>query len=359
MSAFLGLKKPKLLSGQDGPVEIRVDCVYIPVIGELDVTLNTFKVKVDLDLSWKATQEDVLAYNADPAGYTPSFVPNLVFANSFSVEYDEIIPLAGNICYQMEEETSNPNNAPEYRVKIRHRLIGTMSNHFEVQYFPFDVQNLVLSITLSFFDRDQARFVIPSKKDFVYVPTKYTTVPGFDLLRVVAGEVHPENFTTLVVIVQARRNMQPYLFRILLPLFSINMSTFSVYAIEEIEGKTGVLLTAMLSFVGMIYILSTLIPMAGKGTLFDQYAMASTLLCIIGLYLNSYQGKVALLIHAVIFAVGHVGFLFMGIIYHRSANQLLHQGFEMLAMRYQNFAPLTYQTVDLADNVDVEEWKVA
>ena len=61
--------------------------------------------------------------------------------------------------------------------------------------------NIALSITLSFFDRDQARFVIPSKKAFVYVPTKYTTVPGFDLLRVVAGEVHPENFTTLVVIV--------------------------------------------------------------------------------------------------------------------------------------------------------------
>ena len=101
----------------------------------------------------------------------------------------------------------------------------------------------------------------------------------------------------------------------------------------------------MLSFVGMIYILSMMIPMAGKGTVFDQYTMVSTILCIFSLYLNRYYENEAFEIHAGISIVGHLFFLEMGIVYSRGANQLLTQDFDELVESYKQFDPLVYPKI--------------
>ena len=68
------------------------------MIGELNVALNTFNVKFDLDLCWKATKEDITNFGEnEESDFTPTFVPNLVLLNSFLLEFDEIITLSGNI----------------------------------------------------------------------------------------------------------------------------------------------------------------------------------------------------------------------------------------------------------------------
>jgi len=259
------------LKGFNSAVPISVDCVFIHIIGHINITHNTFDVKFDIDLTWDATEEDLKNYENNPRDYVPTFVPNLVYSNSMTVAEKEIVPLRGGIRYQIRNDKNY----------IRQRFIGTMVNDFEVETFPFDIQNLVLTVALSFYPSDQAYFHPRlDGKPFIYVPTKFTAVPGFELVRTFGDVITDKsNFSNLVVVVQVRRLRGPYLFRILMPLFFLNAATFSIYLVEYPAEKINILIASLFSFVGMIYVLSSMVPMAGKSNIFDRYAMASVALC--------------------------------------------------------------------------------
>jgi len=331
-TSVYGIALPGIIP--DDPIPIRVECIYIPVISHMDITLNTFNIKVDFDLSWDATPQDIENYQANPTTYIPSFVPDLVFSNSCSVDTDRIINGEKNIQYQMREGN---------RIYIRHRFIGTLTNRYTVENFPFDVQSLVVSMALSYYNKSQVYFEIPIDKPFVHVPKLYTAVPGFRLIKAVAGEVSPDNFSNVITIVQTERLRTPFFFRIFLPLLSINVASLSVYSLEEYKDKIDILITVMLTFVGMIYILSTLIPMAGKGTLFDKYAMASIMICAISIFVNSYtNNKVAFGVHVSLVGILHFFFFVKSYFCYVAANRKKTMTFDELAGEYTRFEPLTY-----------------
>eukprot|EP00557_Chaetoceros_sp_GSL56_P012451 CAMPEP_0176483734 /NCGR_PEP_ID=MMETSP0200_2-20121128/4078_1 /TAXON_ID=947934 /ORGANISM="Chaetoceros sp., Strain GSL56" /LENGTH=351 /DNA_ID=CAMNT_0017880159 /DNA_START=96 /DNA_END=1151 /DNA_ORIENTATION=- len=284
--------------------EIQVECVYIPVISHMDITNNTVELKVDVDLSWAATLEDVKKYNADPIEFIPEFAPNIVFPNCFRVDTDELIPLQANVRYQIREGS---------RIFIRHRFIGTLSVAYDVSSFPFDVQNIPIVFCVSFYDKDQLIFKVPADKNIVWVTKRYTNIPGFEFVRTLSDTIEIETFSHVVTIVQAKRTPGPYFFRIGLPLWSLNAATFSMYALSSIEEVINVLITVMLAFVGMVYVLSTLVPLAGKKTLFDAYAMVSMILCVIAMFMSSLQlpfgyEKVPLYFHIVLSVILHFHF---------------------------------------------------
>ena len=263
---------------------LQVECVYIPIIGHIDITNNTFEVKVDIDLTWEATDEDMINYHADPSKYKPTFVPDLVFANSMSFVDNKLVPLEGDVVYQIRGKEDKRNY-------IRHRFIGTMVNNFEIESFPFDIHNLPLVVSISFYTADQTCFKIRSDGEpFIYVPRKYTAVPGFELSRTFGDAItDSSNFSCLIVAVQVKRIKRPFFFRIFMPLLSLNAATFSIHAFSQTEEKINVLITILLSFIGMIYVLSTLVPIAGKSNIFDRYAMFSIMLCVFMIILVGWE----------------------------------------------------------------------
>jgi len=336
-----GLNEPKKnvfglcspVTTKNNATAIRVDCIYIPVISKIDLTNNTFDIKVDIDLSWQATNEDLENHQEDSVNYTPTFLPDLVFSNSCSVDTDRIIP-EKKILYQMREGN---------RIYIRHRFIGTLTNRYVIENFPFDVQSLVFHMSLSYYDKTMAYFDTPKDKPYVYVPTRFTAVPGFALTRVIAGEVSPDNFSSMLTIIQAERNVWPFFFRIFLPLLAINFASLGVYSSTDIANKIDVLITTLLSFVGMIYILSTLVPMAGKGMLFDKYAMASIMICAISIFSNSYlHHNTAFVLHVCFEIMLHLVFTIQAYRCFRAATKRKEMSLEELADGYDQFKPLTF-----------------
>lgn len=277
---------PPQMEGSPRSIPLQIECVYIPIIGHIDITNNTFEVKVDIDLTWEATNEDMINYHADPSKYTPTFVPDLVFVNSMSFVDNSLVPLKGEVLYQIRGEEDKRNY-------IRHRFIGTMANNFEIESFPFDIHNLPLVVSISFYTADQTCFKIRSDGEpFIYVPRKYTAVPGFELSRTFGDAItDPSNFSVLIVAVQVTRIKRPFFFRIFMPLLSLNAATFSIHAFSETEEKIDVLITILLSFIGMIYVLSTLVPIAGKSNIFDRYAMFSIMLCVFMIILVTFDGE--------------------------------------------------------------------
>lgn len=261
---------------------------------------NTFDIKVDIDLSWKATEEDVMNYEENKHKYHPSFVPDLVFENSMNVITEKLVPLQGDIIYQMRDK----------RNYIRQRFIGTMVKKYEVENFPFDVLDLVMSISLSFYTVKDVCFEIRSDEEpFVFVPTKFTAVPGFEISRAIGGLMsnkEPSSFSVLAVVVQIQRIPTPFIYRIFLPLLILNVATFSIYAVEDASEKINILITTLLSFVGMIYVLSTLVPIAGKSNVFDRYAMHSVMICVIAVFLVGWNGVEPFLVHIACSSALHI-----------------------------------------------------
>lgn len=333
----IGIAKP----AKSGATPIRVDCIYVPIIGNIDITSNTFDIKVDVDLTWPASEQDLQNYSSHPSTYTPSFVPNLVFINSMSVDTDVLVPLQGNHFYQIREGNRN---------YIRHRFIGKMVNNYRVENFPFDVQNLVLAISLSFYDMDQAYFEAPDKS-YLYVPRRFTALPGWELNRCFSGIIDNGNFSTIIAVVQAKRIRAPYFFRIFSPLFVLNLATFSIYFVgDAIEEKINILITSLLSFVGMIYVLSSLVPMAGQTTLFDKYSMTSIAMCVLGIFGNGWYHlygdwlslDIMFYAHLCIMVLYHLYFGMMMITCINAANRKLkHQTIQEVTEFY-SFDPLTY-----------------
>jgi len=295
---LIGLAAP---SFKKSPISLRVDCVYIPIIYNINMSANTFDIKVDIDLSWKATEEDVMNYEENKHKYHPSFVPDLVFENSMNVVTEKLVPLEGDIIYQMRDK----------RNYIRQRFIGTMVKKYKIETFPFDVLDLVMSISLSFYRVKEVYFEIRSdKKPFVYVPTKFTAIPGFEISRALGGIMpngDSSSFSALAVLVQIQRIPTPFIYRIFLPLLILNFATFSIYAVEDTIERINILITILLSFVGMIYVLSTLVPIAGKSNVFDRYAMTSVMICVIAMFLVGWDGwNEVFLVHITISSALHI-----------------------------------------------------
>mmetsp|Transcript_14186 Transcript_14186/g.20259 ORF Transcript_14186/g.20259 Transcript_14186/m.20259 type:complete len:342 (-) Transcript_14186:155-1180(-) len=326
-----GLAKPEKMS----TTAIAVECVYVPLITEVDVTRNTFKVKVDIDLSWKATDADISAHRQDSSNYIPEFVPDIVFDNSISLEIDKLVPMKGNVNYQIRGE----NNY------IRQRFVGTCVNNYAVKNFPFDAQNLILVFTISFYDITQAYFHFPDK-DCIYIPTRYTNIPGWTLERTFAGIINPGNFSTIVTVVQIKRKRRPFLFRLFSPLVVLNLSAFSGYTVDEKGERLNILITCLLSFIGMIYVLSTNVPMAGDSTVFDNYAMVSIFIVVLALGLNGYwdtseHSFYVLITHISISVALHVYVVCKMLLCVRAANEKMKWNIHQVTKNY-SFAPLTF-----------------
>ena len=281
-------------------IALRVDAVFIPVIGNIDINNNTFDIKVDIDVSWAATAEDKEKAKEKSRKYKPTFVPDLVFMNSLAVGVEKLVPLEADSEYLF---------LPTERNSIRQRFIGTMVNEYDVGSFPFDVQHLIIAVSISFFPQSMVYFEPRSDgKPFVYVPTTYTAVPGFELSRAFGFVTSDSDFSVLVAAVQVKRIPGPYFFRIFLPLLALNAATFSMYAVDSIEAKINNLITTLLSFVGMIYILSSLVPMCGKSNVFDRYAMSSVMLCVMSIFISGWDktSDLSIYIHGGLCAALHV-----------------------------------------------------
>lgn len=322
-TTFYGLPTPVApIPGQC--LELRVDCVFVPLIANIDTSNNTFSVRFDIDLSWKALGDDEANYLRDKHQYKPTYVPNLVFMNALTQDEVCNVPWQGDAEYQL-------NKGRNY---VRVRYVGTMVNNFDVGAFPFDVQNIVLAVSLSFFDETGVKFVVRNDKSpFVYVPTKYTAVPGFELSRCMGGVISSDGFSVLTAVVQIKRVPRPFIFRIFMPLLALNATTFAIYAIDDDTEKLNVLITALLSFVGMIYILSISVPMAGKSSVLDQYAMLSIIVTAVPMFLIGWeetkgQERTSFMVHATICAIMHGYIAFLMLEKNISMQRAIHCNFK-------------------------------
>jgi hypothetical protein len=235
---------------------------------------SKFSARVDLDVAWVATQADLRSYEEDPRGYAPSFVPNIVSKNGIEVSVSVVPGKSGG-----EYQIMNGRNF------MRVRFEGTFIEAFEMSSFPFDVQSLTFVFGISFFNATEIRFVRPpDKKSFFFLLTRYSAILEWTPIRLIAGIPVVEDFSTLVCSAQLKRDPGPYISRIGIPCLVLNFLQFAIFTTPEAFERVNMILTIILSYVALVYTLTTLVPMAARRTIADRYMFNSIAVSVITLF---------------------------------------------------------------------------
>jgi hypothetical protein len=265
--------------------ELRVNCVYVPFIGAISMTESKFYARVDLDVDWVATQDDLQRWKSDPESYKPGFAPDIVSLNGMGVSGSRVPDKNGN-------EIHIKGGRNEYQTMcgrnfMRVRFEGEFIEAFAMESFPFDVQALTLVFGLSFFNAEELRFTQPpGDKPFFYIVRRNSAFHEWTPARLVAGISVIEDFSTLVCQLQLKRDPTPYLLRIGAPCLVINALQFAIFISPEASERVNLALTLILTFVALIYTLTTLIPMAGRATVADAYVFNSVAVAVLAVALS-------------------------------------------------------------------------
>ena len=289
---FFGILKEDAASAQErhftrpsakaGPTTVSVT-VWVIDIDSINSAQQNFVANVFLALRWK---DDRLAYrNGSVRKYQLADIwnPRVQIANEI-----------GLIRKTMPDEAEV---SPDGTVTCRQRYIGPFSQPLNLHDFPFDTHVFQLHLVSPGFMDDQIRFVPDQKSitrglkyaagiaknislpdwEIIGVETKelpYTVLPGYD----VAG--YAFEFT-------AKRHLQYYIWKIILPLVLIVLMSWSVFLIDPTNAATkiGVATTAMLTLIAYRFVVESQVPRVPYLTRLDIFILADTLLILSSLFL--------------------------------------------------------------------------
>lgn len=260
------------ISAKKPAIEIIVKCVYIPYVGSVDIPNNSCQLRVDLDLEWIATAADRQSFEEAPDDFRPGFVPQLVFQNAKEVETLEVPGADGNP-FKITPAGYN---------FVRLKVVGTFIQQYELQSFPVDVQQLTISISVSFLTAKELLLVPPPPNadgtpfTFVYVIGRYSALPDWRFKRVLCDFVVQDAFSHLVVIVQIQRIPNAILLKGFLPALLYAYFGFFNISVnpDALSDRLGVIITLLLTFTALQQNVASYLPLVPYNTLYDKYVWA-------------------------------------------------------------------------------------
>lgn len=256
------------------PLQLEVRYVYIPFISKISTLDLTFDLRVDFDILWAASNEDIELYSTEPATYRPiSYVPSLVMQNAREVDILEVEGPYGSP-YRLE------NNKNFVRLKVT----GTFLQDFDLSTFPFDSQRLKITTTLSFKNADEVVFAPEDPtKDIMYVLTNYNAIADWEIIDCkLESTIDSSNFAFLHSSILIRRIPWSIIVKQFLVCILITSLALVAYSLTSRSDRLNFLITQLLTVVALQFTLSELLPPTPLPTFADIFMITCSIyiLCI-------------------------------------------------------------------------------
>mmetsp|Transcript_22890 Transcript_22890/g.36751 ORF Transcript_22890/g.36751 Transcript_22890/m.36751 type:complete len:449 (+) Transcript_22890:30-1376(+) len=268
--------------------------VFVFRVSDVNLVAQTFFADFGLEFQWQCTKNEYERFCADPANYVPDVAPtqgDLVFLNGDIADI-QLTTKHGNQGFHIATVGSKGNFGETFGDKIRCPVMnlcyyvvkGTFTESFELQSFPFDVQDLQISIKLM---SDVSRAIltptqIQFKGDYAgYVLLKYsplgeykvhTPILEYDLLKTFVTQ------SSLNVRMKVERKYENYIWKIYLTAFITTASTlfcWSMDPVDDLSDRLGFVVTLLLTAVAFQFVVSTELPKLPYLTLLDEYIVLS------------------------------------------------------------------------------------
>mmetsp|Transcript_118098 Transcript_118098/g.214781 ORF Transcript_118098/g.214781 Transcript_118098/m.214781 type:complete len:436 (-) Transcript_118098:75-1382(-) len=225
------------------PLELVVECVYVPFISSVDTSHCTFNARADLDLSWLATREDIAAFQADPVNYRPAYAPNVVAQNGNDIVGAPVERQFGGL-YEVKEDCNH----------VRLRFAGEWIADFNVANFPFDLQNLTLIYSLSYTDISQVVFNTVKKPNNFTVLRRFLALVEYhiDGLALCSHEI--DNFSHIVATIQLTRYSKSYVLSLIVPTFLLGLVSLTPFVEGSFIERLSMQSTIMLAMIALLFV---------------------------------------------------------------------------------------------------------
>lgn len=132
---------------------IEVKLVYVRFISDIETVDQTFRIAVGIDLEWEATEADLAEWSKGAEAqktYVPEIVPNFEIGNAKEISIERRLLANGNPFKVTEASGKN---------FMRAFIEALCLQSYSLRSFPFDVQDLLVQIGMSFNGKDKMMFV--------------------------------------------------------------------------------------------------------------------------------------------------------------------------------------------------------
>jgi len=314
---------------------------YINVerLSKIDLVNQTFKCQFDLDLTWRATEEDVRRYAEDKLNYRPSHIPNLRFPNG-DIDREDIKKIDGRefTLFKAGEGDvwGNVFSEDQLRYKYLNQCLitvsGEFSEPFELKNFPLDVQDFTITISTA---KDTNHVVfepVPFEHRNGYLNSRFMSMADFEMHKPIwefwVESVEKERFETLhwslaTFRMKMSRIWQIYFWRIGIFTMILSFCSLAVFTLdkEDVASRYETLLTLLLAAVAFQYIINSELPKLPYLTLMDIYVLFSFTFVFVVIVLVSISGyfeveqsvdNLFFCVALLIFVIFHVCFVIKG-----------------------------------------------
>lgn len=235
---------------------VEVKIIYVKYISDVNTVDQTFKIAVDFDLEWLASEKDLEDWDNGEAAqkeYTPDIVPTFTIPNAKELSMSRT-PQANGNPFLVDTETG--------KNFVRIAVEATCLNLYDLRGFPFDCQSLTLIVDTQFYAKDKMIFApTPDQSEFydmLFWNTKFSAIPDFEFRRALAEFiVANDSFSSIRLRFQVSRTPQGYLFRIAFPLCLLTIVTLAAFGFQladDFADRIAYLITLVLTFVAFAFV---------------------------------------------------------------------------------------------------------
>lgn len=264
------------------PIEVRVRCIFLRV-GEIDTLNERYTSEIFFEASWYIKEPKNGAKYDPSAGH---FNPQLAVLNNMgdSLRHDKWYSVSKTIEAGIVEVT-------EY-----HKFKGIFWERMELNHFPYDVQELSISLTTPLTVND-FYFVENTQKPSGVNRTVFSDQQSWHLYEHVEFqfEQHREEYSlnydqihpVLVCTCHVGRKCGYYIWNAYFLIFLITSAALSTFAIppSNAHGRLQITCTLLLTSVTFRWVVNKSLPTISYLTALDIYAIASIVaLCIINVF---------------------------------------------------------------------------
>jgi len=246
--------------------------IYVIDIDEVNSVAQSFRATVYAEFRWM-----------DPELAHPG-------PDSISKNLEEIWYPRTQILNQQRLVDTFPRTAeiqPNGEVVFRQRVWGDFSESLELREFPFDTQQLKISLVNVKFGARQVRYHIDPQSgvaETLRIPDWQVRSWGVSPQLLPIGHNHTER-PAVVVSLEVERYASYFILKVILPLILIVAMSWMVFWIDPSMAapQISVAVTAMLTLIAYRFAIGGMVPRLGFLTSLDYFVMGSTILVFVGL----------------------------------------------------------------------------
>jgi hypothetical protein len=256
------------------PLKVSIG-LHVSNLADINQASETFDVAGYLMYNWRDPR---LAYQPQPNETSR--------ASSFDKIWHPAIEMVN-----FKSSTSSDtlvNILPDGTVEAQERFSKTLSSGLTLQKFPFDRQSLQVVLESLQYDARSVKLIADS--DRISIGTdSFVSLSEWQIGKLTGTNSQsffpPEkqHYSRVTVAINVNRNSGFYVFKIMLPLLLITVTSWSVFWIDpqEFSAQIGIAFTNLLTIVALLLVINDTLPRVGYLTLMDGFTMICFLTIVV------------------------------------------------------------------------------